>query len=81
MMFMYVMVVAAIISIWGLRHGDVTHHVYPTMGLIGTSLLLAEAREWVSRLVFWLFMSIIYAALLITTTLLMSNYGIWSFCE
>ncbi|XP_068244590.1 SID1 transmembrane family member 2-like [Palaemon carinicauda] len=79
MMFMYVMVVASVICVWGLRHGDVTHHVYPTMGLIGTMVLLAEGREWVSRLTFWLCMSFMYLFLLSTTTLLMSRYGIWSF--
>lgn len=79
MMFMYVMAVAAVICVWGLRHGDVTHHVYPTMGLIGTMLLLAEGREWVSRLAFWLCMSLLYLVLLLTTTVLMSRYGVWSF--
>lgn len=79
MMFMYVMTVAAVVSIWGLRHGDITHHVYPTMGLIGISLLLAEGREWVSRVTFWLFMCSSYGFLVLTTTLLMARYGVWSF--
>ncbi|MPC23959.1 SID1 transmembrane family member 1 [Portunus trituberculatus] len=49
MMFMYVMMVVAIVTIWGLRHSDVTHHVYPTVITVGLALLVAEARLWLSR--------------------------------
>ncbi|KAG7170684.1 SID1 transmembrane family member 2-like [Homarus americanus] len=46
MMFMYVIMVAAVVGIWGLRHGDVTHHVYPTMMFIGMALILADGCVW-----------------------------------
>ncbi|KAK7081794.1 hypothetical protein SK128_016944, partial [Halocaridina rubra] len=81
MMFMYVLSVTAVICVWGLRHGHVTHHVYPTIGLIGSALLLAEFRLWVNHLTFWLVMSFSYAFLLFTTTVLMARFGIWSFCK
>ncbi|XP_042219181.1 cholesterol uptake protein 1-like isoform X2 [Homarus americanus] len=79
MMFMYVIMVAAVVGIWGLRHGDVTHHVYPTMMFIGMALILADGCVWVSRIVFWIGIASIYTFILLTNTVLMSQYGIWSF--
>lgn len=79
MMFMYVVAVAAVVSMWGFRHGDVTHHVYPTMVMIGMILLMAEAREWVSQAAFWSILSLFYVFLMVTNTILLSKYGVWSF--
>lgn len=79
MMFMYVVMVAAVVSIWGLRHGDVTHHVYPTMVFVGMTLLLAEGREWFSKIFFWSIVSVLYVFILSANTLLLTRYGIWSF--
>lgn len=80
-MFMYVMMVVGVVTIWGLRHGDVTHHVYPTVITVGLALIMAEARLWLSYAWFWGIFSTIYAILLISNALFMSIYGIWSFCE
>uniref|UniRef100_A0A0P4WHI8 Alkaline ceramidase n=1 Tax=Scylla olivacea TaxID=85551 RepID=A0A0P4WHI8_SCYOL len=79
MMFMYVMMVVAVVTIWGLRHGDVTHHVYPTVITVGLALLVAEARMWLSREWFWGLLSTVYVILLFSNAVLMSTYGIWSF--
>lgn len=79
MMFMYVLMVVAVVTIWGLRHGDVTHHVYPTVITVGMALLVAEARMWVSRGWFWGLLSTIYVVLLLSNAVLMSTSGIWSF--
>lgn len=81
MMFMYVVAVAAVVSMWGFRHGDVTHHVYPTMVMVGMILLMAEAREWVSQAAFWTVLSLCYVFLMVTNTILLTKYGVWSFCE
>ncbi|XP_063841509.1 SID1 transmembrane family member 1-like [Scylla paramamosain] len=79
MMFMYVMMVVAVVTIWGLRHGDVTHHVYPTVITVGLALLVAEARMWLRREWFWGLLSTVYVILLLSNAVLMSTYGIWSF--
>lgn len=81
MMFMYVMMVVAVVTIWGLRHGDVTHHVYPTVITVGLALIIAEGRMWLSRGWFWGIFSTVYAIILISNAIFMSTYGIWSFCE
>nr|ADK25179.1 SID-1-like protein [Penaeus vannamei] len=79
MMFVYVVAVAAVVSMWGFRHGDVTHHVYPTMVMVGMILLMAEAREWVSQAAFWTVLSLCYVFLMVTNTILLTKYGVWSF--
>lgn len=78
---MYVMMVVSVVTIWGLRHGDVTHHVYPTVIAVGLALVMAEARLWLSYGWFWGIFSTIYAIILISNAMFMSMYGIWSFCE
>lgn len=79
LMFMYVMMVVSVVTIWGLRHGDVTHHVYPTVIAVGLALIMAEARLWLSYEWFWGIFSTIYAIILISNAMFMSVYGIWSF--
>lgn len=79
MMFMYVILVVAVVSMWGLRHADVTHHVYPTVIAVGLALLVAEGRMWLSRGWFWGLLSTAYVVLLASNAVLMASYGIWSF--
>lgn len=81
LMFMYVMMVVAVVTCWGLRHGDVTHHVYPTVITVGFTLILAEVRMWLSYGWFWGIFSTIYAVILISNAVFMSMYGVWSFCK
>ncbi|KAK4294774.1 hypothetical protein Pmani_032622 [Petrolisthes manimaculis] len=79
MMFMYVLLTVCVLCMWGLRHGDVTHHIYPTTVAVGVALVMAELREWVSREIFWTTASILYGIILIPNIALMARCGIWSF--
>lgn len=81
MMFMYVMLVVCILCMWGLRHGDVTHHIYPTTMAVGVALVMAELREWMSQDLFWGMTTVLYIGILIPNVALMTRCGIWSFCK
>lgn len=79
MMYMYVVMVVAVVTMWGLRHGDVAHHVYPTIFFVGMTLLMAEGQNWINPNVFWSTVSVIYLFILVTNAVLLARYGIWSF--
>lgn len=79
MLFMYVILVVAVVTIWGLRHGDVTHHVYPTLAFISLALIMAEVHEWINKSLFWTVFSVSYFFILSANTILLTKYGIWSF--
>ncbi|RXG70321.1 SID1 transmembrane family member 1 [Armadillidium vulgare] len=79
MMFMYVDAVILIVGIWGLRHGGVTHHVYPTVGLVGAALLGAEAKDWISDGLFWSVIVAVHLIFTVTISVMLCTLGTWSF--
>ncbi|KAB7493911.1 SID1 transmembrane family member 1 [Armadillidium nasatum] len=79
MMFMYVDAVILIVGIWGLRHGGVTHHVYPTVGLVGAALLGAEAKDWISDGLFWSVIVGVHLFFTFTISVMLCTLGTWSF--
>ncbi|CAL4089977.1 unnamed protein product [Meganyctiphanes norvegica] len=79
LMFMYIMSIILVVGIWGLRHGDVTHHVYPTVALVGVMLLMAEARDFLPSALFWTIMGTIHIFFTLTTSVLLSKFGTWNF--
>lgn len=81
MMFMYVDAVILIVGIWGLRHGGVTHHVYPTVGLVGAALLGAEAKDWISDGLFWSVIVAVHLIFTVTISVMLCTLGTWSFCK
>ncbi|XP_076035556.1 SID1 transmembrane family member 1-like isoform X2 [Oratosquilla oratoria] len=79
MMFMFLMTVVMVVGVWGLRHTDVTRHVYPTVGIVAIALALSQCREWVRPWLFWMLMDTLHLGLMISTGVQLSLLDTWSF--